>query len=100
VPEGDFVAGVGIVLFLIGFGGLLFRRNLLVMLLSLELMLNGVNLLFVVGSRLHHNLDGQMMTLFVIAVAAGEVAVGLGILLVLYRRRKTLDLEKYTLLKH
>jgi NADH-quinone oxidoreductase subunit K len=75
------------VLFSIGAVGLLVRRNVLVMFMCIELMLNGVNLTFVTYSRLLDDLGGQSSVFFVLVVAAAEVVVGLGIIVALFRRR-------------
>ena len=99
MPEAPFVAAVSLALFSLGLLGLLFRRNLLILLLSLELMFNGVNLLILLGSRLHQAVEGHILVLLVIAIAACEVAVGLGIVLLLFRRRQTLDVTQYRVLR-
>ena len=78
-------------MFLCGTLGVLFRRNLLMVLMSIELMLNAVNLVFVSGSRLLNNLDGQVMVFFIITVAACEAGVGLAMVIALYRRYGTVD---------
>ena len=87
------------VLFAIGAAGLLLRRNALVMFMSIELMLNAVNLALVAFSRLWGNLDGQIFVLMVIVVAAAEVAVGLGIVISLFRNRESVNVEDVSLLK-
>jgi len=74
-------------LFAIGLVGVLFRRNVLIVLMSLELMLSAANLAFVAFSRMHGNLQGQVMAFFSIAVAAAEAAVALSILIALWRAR-------------
>ena len=79
------------VLFAIGAVGVLIRRSLIVIFMAVELMLNGVNLAFVALARMHGNLDGQIVVLFVMAVAAAEAAVGLAIFIQLYRARETVD---------
>ena len=79
------------VMFMCGTIGVLFRRNLIMVLMSIELMLNAVNLLFVGASRMLNNLDGQVMAFFVITVAACEAAVGLAMVIALYRRYGTID---------
>ena len=76
-------------LFVIGGAGLLLRRNALVMFMSIELMLNSVNLSFVAAGRALGNLDGQVASLFVMVVAAAEVTVGLAIIVAVFRRRAT-----------
>lgn len=96
VVEGvPFLAGIGLVLFGLGLLGVLFRRNLLVVLMSLELMLNGANVVLLAASRLHANVEGQILALFVIAIAAAEVGIGLGLILLLFRREGTLDLSRF-----
>jgi NADH-quinone oxidoreductase subunit K len=90
---------VSALLFSIGLLGVLIRRNLLVIYLSLELMLNAANLAFVSMSRFNHNLDGQVMVFFVISVAAAEVAVGLALIVALYRKRATAHVEDLNSMK-
>jgi NADH-quinone oxidoreductase subunit K len=80
-----------VALFAIGAYGVLARRNLLIVLMSLELMLNGVNVALVAFSRLFANADGQVFVLMVMAVAAAEVAVGLAIVIALFRTKQTVD---------
>jgi NADH-quinone oxidoreductase subunit K len=79
------------IMFLCGIIGVLFRRNLLLVLMSIEVMLNAVNLVFVAASRMLNNLDGQVMVFFIITVAACEAAVGLAMVIALYRRWGTVD---------
>ena len=86
-------------LFSLGLLGVLVRRNLLVLYMSLELMLNAANLALVAFSRFNHNLNGQVMVFFVITVAASEVAVGLALIVALYRKRRTAHVEELTTLK-
>ena len=89
------------VLFGLGAIGFLTRRNLLVQLMSIEIMLNAVNLTLVAFNRwLPENQAGQMFAFFVMAVAAAEAAVGLAIVIAFYRLRKTVDAEEASLLKH
>jgi NADH-quinone oxidoreductase subunit K len=75
------------------------RRNLLVIYMSLELMLNAANLALVAFSRFNNNLDGQVFVFFVITVAAAEVAVGLALIVAVYRRRHTAHVEDLRTLK-
>ena len=82
------------VLFAIGAGGVLVRRNPLVILLCLELMLNGSNLALVTFARMHGNGDGQIFALIVMVVAACEVAVGLGLIVAIFRRRLPIDVDE------
>ena len=99
------VIGLSAILFVIGMIGVATRRNLIVVLMSIELMLNAVNLAFVGFNRLWPGtaaapaLDGQIFVLMVITVAAAEVAVGLGIVISLFRNRDSVDLEEVSLLK-
>ncbi|NND85471.1 MAG: NADH-quinone oxidoreductase subunit NuoK [Acidimicrobiia bacterium] len=80
-------------LFVIGLAGVLTRRNALIMFMSIELMLNAVNLTFVAGGSLVGNLQGQVSVFFVLVVAAAEVVVGLAIVMAVFRRRKTADVD-------
>jgi NADH:ubiquinone oxidoreductase subunit K len=85
---------VSALIFSIGAGGILVRRNPLVILLCLELMLNASNLALVAFSRMHGNEDGQVFALIVMVVAACEVAVGLGLIVAIYRRRLPIDVDE------
>ncbi len=87
------------ILFAIGTVGAITRRNLIVVLMSIELMLNAVNVALVAFSRLWGSLDGQIFVLMVIVVAAAEVAVGLGIVISLFRNRESVNVEDVSLLK-
>jgi len=90
---------VSAVLFAIGVAGVLLRRNLLIVLMSIELMLNAANLAFVTFSRAFGGMDGQIIVLFVMTIAAAEVAVGLAIVLAVFRVRETTNVDKINLLK-
>jgi NADH-quinone oxidoreductase subunit K len=90
---------VSVLLFLIGLIGVIIRRNLLVIYMSLELMLNAANLALVAFSYYNGNLDGQVMVFFIITVAASEVAVGLALIVALYRRRQTTHVEDLTTMR-
>ena len=87
------------VLFAIGTAGVFLRRNLITMLLSIEVMLNAVNLTFVALGRYQGRVDGQIITFFVMTVAAAEAAVGLALVIALFRHRETLSPDAYTSLK-
>ena len=87
------------VLFGIGTAGVLARKNVFMALMSLELMLNAVNLSFVVFARVHGDLTGQVIVLFVVAVAAAEACVGLAIVIALFRLKETVDLDLFRSLK-
>ena len=86
-------------LFVIGGAGLLLRRNALVMFMSIELMLNSVNLSFVAAGRALGNLDGQVASLFVMVVAAAEVTVGLAIIVMVFRKRATARVDELSGMK-
>jgi NADH-quinone oxidoreductase subunit K len=90
---------VSALLFLLGLLGVLTRRNLLVLYMSLEMMLNAGNLALVAFSRFNHNLNGQIMVFFIITVAAAEVAVGLALIIALFRKRQTIRVEDLTHMK-
>jgi NADH-quinone oxidoreductase subunit K len=96
VSENCFV--VGAILFALGALGFLTRRNLIVLMLSAELMLHGVSLNFVSSSAKHGNYEGQSFTVFVLTVAACEAGLALALLLTLYRRRKSLDVGLWSTL--
>ncbi len=84
---------VSVLLFCLGLLGVIVRRNMLVIYMSLELMLNAANLALAAFSRFNNNLDGQVIVFFIITVAASEVAVGLALIVALYRRRQTTHVE-------
>ena len=81
-------------LFVIGLAGVLVRRNALIMFMSIELMLNAAALTFVAGGTLNGSLSGQISVLFVLVVAAAEVVVGLAIIVAVFRRRRTIDVDQ------
>ena len=87
------------ILFAIGAGGVLIRRNIITILLSVEIMLNAVNLSFVAFGRSFGTADGQIIVFFVMTVAAAEAAVGLAIVISLFRHRESLNPESFTALK-
>ena len=86
-------------LFAIGLLGVIVRRNLLIIYMSLESMLNAANVALVAMSRFNGNLDGQVMVFFIITVAAAEVSVGLALIVALYRKRQTADVEDLATMK-
>jgi NADH-quinone oxidoreductase subunit K len=90
---------LGAVVFTIGVLGVLIRRNLIVILMSIELMLNGVNLTLIAFSRYLGSTDGQVMVFFVMAVAAAEAVIGLAIIISVFRHRQSLDPQEMQLLK-
>jgi NADH-quinone oxidoreductase subunit K len=91
---------VSVLLFCLGLLGVIVRRNVLVIYMSLELMLNAANLALTAFSRFNNNLNGQIIVFFIITVAASEVAVGLALIVALYRRRHTTHVEDLSSLKY
>ncbi len=99
VSYGHFLA-LGAVLFAIGVAGVLLRRNILIIMMSVELMLNAANLTVLTFARMHGDMSGHSFALIVIAVAAAEVAVGLAIVVALFRGRRHIDVDRLNMLKH
>lgn len=99
---GDYLADLGLalsaVLFAIGIGGVLLRRNAIIVFMCVELMLNAVNLSLVAFSR-QHGIDGQILVFFVISVAAAEAAVGLALILAIFRHYESVDLDLFRRLR-
>ena len=90
---------ISFLLFALGLFGVIIRRNVLVIYMSLELMLNAANLALVAFSRFNNNLDGQVFVFFTITVAAAEVAVGLALIVALYRKKQSAHVEDLTTMK-
>ncbi|XJZ27129.1 NADH-quinone oxidoreductase subunit NuoK [Bacillota bacterium Lsc_1132] len=101
IPASAFLA-LGLILFCIGLYGALTKRNTVIVLISIELMLNAVNINLVTFSKygITPSITGQIFALFAITVAAAEAAVGLAILISLYRNRKTVNIDEMDTLKH
>ena len=97
-PSDYFVILAGL-LFAIGAGGVLLRRSGISILLGIELMLNAVNLTLVAFSRQHGQLDGQVFVFFVMAVAAAEVAVGLALLVAIFRKQQSIDVDRLNVMR-
>jgi NADH-quinone oxidoreductase subunit K len=95
----DYYLILSAILFTIGVVGVLIKRNPIVIFMCVELMLNAVNLTFVAFSRYKGDIGGQMMVIFVMAVAAAEVAVGLGILVSIFRNRTSINVDEIDLMK-
>jgi NADH-quinone oxidoreductase subunit K len=91
---------LAVILFVIGGVGVLIRRNALVVFMCVELMLNAVNLAFVAFARMHNNLGGQVIAFFVMVVAAAEVVVGLAVITLIYRTRRSVSVDDANLLKY
>lgn len=98
VAPGFYLALAGL-LFTIGVVGVLVRRNAIVIFMFIELMLNAVNLVFVTFARMRGNLDGQVLVFFVLVVAAAEVVVGLAIIVAIFRRRASANVDDVNLLR-
>ncbi len=96
----DYYLYLSALLFTIGAAGVLLRRNAIVMFMSVELMLNATNLAFVAFSRMHGQLDGQVVAFFTMVVAACEVVVGLAIIMTIFRTRRSASVDDANLLKH
>ncbi len=98
VPTNYFVT-LAVLLFAIGAAGVLLRRSGISILLGVELMLNAVNLTLAAYSRAYGQLDGQVFVFFVMAVAAAEVAVGLALLVAIYRRQQSIDVDRLNIMR-
>ena len=90
---------LSMLLFTIGAAGVLVRRNAIVIFMCIELMLNAVNIAFVAFAKMHSSVDGHVIVLFVIIVAAAEVAIGLAIIVSIFRRRQSTNVDDLSLLK-
>ena len=99
VPINSYIA-LSAILFCIGALGVMIRRNIIIMLMCIELMLNSVNLLLTAFSSFKGDADGQIFVFFVMAVAAAEVAVGLGIIVMIYRNTFSIDIDRLSELKN
>jgi NADH-quinone oxidoreductase subunit K len=97
-PVGYYM-GLSAVLFAIGVAGVMLRRNVIVMFMSIELMLNAANLAFIALARRVGSMDGQVIVFFAMTVAAAEAAVGLGIIISFFRNRDTLNADEINLLR-
>ncbi len=95
----SWVIGLSSTIFVIGVLGVLLRRNILVMFMSIELMLNAVNLAFIALGRRMGSMDGQVIVFFVMTVAAAEAAVGLAIIISIFRNRETVNADELNLMR-
>jgi NADH-quinone oxidoreductase subunit K len=95
----DHVVTLSVILFSIGVAGMLLRRNAIVMLMSVELMLNAANLALVGYARVFGDLNGQLYVIFIMTIAAAEVAIGLALLVTISRTKQTIDTDKIDLLR-
>lgn len=98
VPVSYYLA-LSAVLFVIGILGVLLRRNALIIFMSLELMFNAGNLAFVTFARMHGGLEGQILVFFVMSVAAAEVAIGLALMVAIFRSRRSIDMDELSSMK-
>ena len=93
VPIQYFIS-LSAILFIIGVLGVLIRRNAIIIFMSVELMLNSANLALIAFARMHQSLDGQVFVFFVMAVAAAEVAVGLALIVAIFRNKRSIDVDQ------
>ncbi len=96
----DWYLALSAVLFMLGVLGVLFKRNVIVILMSIELMLNAVNITLVAFSQATGNLSGQILVFFVMSVAAAEAAVGLAIVIAIFRNKMSVDVNDFNLFKY
>jgi len=94
-----FYLGLAVILFSLGAAGVLIRKNALVVFMSLELMFNAANLLFITFANAYQSLDGQVLVIFVLATAAAEVAVGLALMVAIFRSKHSIDVDQMNSLK-
>ena len=99
IPQLSWYLALSAVLFTIGVVGVMIKRNIIAMFRCIELMLNAVNLTFVAFSSFFHDISGQLFVFIVMTVAAAEAAVGLGIIIAIFRNRESLDVDDASVLK-
>jgi len=95
----DYFLGLSAVMFTLGIVGVLIRRNAIVIFMSLEMMFNAANLVFVAYAAYHHILTGQIFVFFIMAVAAAEVAIGLALIVAIFRAKHNIDVDQMNSLK-
>ena len=98
-PQLSWYLALSAVLFTIAVTGVIIKRNIIAMFMCIELMLNAVNLTFVAFSSFFHDVTGQLFVFIVMTVAAAEAAVGLGIIIAIFRNRETLDVDEASILR-
>jgi NADH-quinone oxidoreductase subunit K len=98
VPVTHFLV-VSAVIFSVGTAGVLLTRNLIIMFMSIELMLNAANLALIAFSRMHNAMDGHVFVFLIMTVAAAEAAVGLAIIIMIFRNKDTINADKFSLMK-
>jgi NADH-quinone oxidoreductase subunit K len=99
LPPLVYFLGLSAIMFAVGFIGVTLRRNAIVIFMSLELMFNAANLAFVTFASYYKNLNGQLFVFFIMAVAAAEVAVGLALIVAIFRAKKSIDVDQMNNLK-
>jgi NADH-quinone oxidoreductase subunit K len=95
----NYYLGLAIILFTIGALGVLIRRNAIIVFMSIELMLNAANLVFVAYARYWHVMSGQIFVFFIMTVAAAEVAIGLALIVAIFRSKASIDVDQINTLK-
>jgi NADH-quinone oxidoreductase subunit K len=95
----QYYLGLSVLMFVIGIVGVLIRRNAIVIFMCLEMMFNAANLAFIAFAAYYKQLDGQLFVIFVIAVAAAEVAVGLALMVAIFRAKRSIDVDQMSSLK-
>ena len=99
MPPVAYFLGLSAVMFMLGFLGVVLRRNALIIFMSLELMFNAANLAFVTFASFYHNINGQLFVFFVMAIAAAEVAIGLALIVKIFRAKHQIDVDQMSSLK-
>ena len=91
----EYYLTVGFILFFIGIIGVIARKNIFVIFMSIELMLNAINLIFVAFAKMHGNMDGHALAMIVMAIAAAEAAFGLAVVIVMYKSKESLNIDLF-----
>ena len=99
MPPVAYFLGLSAVMFMLGFVGVVLRRNALIIFMSLELMFNAANLAFVTFASFYQNINGQLFVFFVMAIAAAEVAIGLALIVKIFRAKHQIDVDQMSSLK-
>jgi NADH-quinone oxidoreductase subunit K len=98
IPISHFLI-VSALIFAVGTAGVILSRNLIIIFMSIELMLNAANLALIVFSRMHNSMDGHVFVFLVMTIAAAEAAVGLAIIIMIFRNRHTINVDKFSILR-
>jgi NADH-quinone oxidoreductase subunit K len=99
IPPITYFLGISALMFLVGFIGVTLRKNAIVIFMSIELMFNAANLVFITFASFYNQINGQLFVLFVMAVAAADAAVGLALIVSIYRSRKNIDIDHVSEMK-